>query len=118
MKIRVLGEDWNNVFPEKEQTTIGNDVWIGNNVTILSGVDIGDGAVIAAVAVVTKDVPPFAIVGGVPAKILKYRFSDELIKELEQLKWWDKGIDWVEKHKDIFKLSGVELIENIRKLEK
>ena len=118
VKIRVLGEDWNNVFPEKEQTTIGNDVWIGNNVTILSGVDIGDGAVIAAVAVVTKDVPPFAIVGGVPAKILKYRFSDELIKELEQLKWWDKGIDWVEKHKDIFKLSGVELIENIRKLEK
>lgn len=75
-----------------ERTTrieIGNDVWIGCRAVILGGVKIGDGAVVAAGAVVTKDVPPYAIVGGVPAKVIKYRFNDEEIKKLQEVKWWD-----------------------------
>lgn len=68
---------------------IGNDVWVGTRAMIMGGVTIGDGAVIGAGAIVTKDVPPYAIVGGVPAKIIRYRFSDEMIKKLESLRWWD-----------------------------
>lgn len=68
---------------------IGNDVWIGDGAIILAGINIGDGAVIAAGSVVTKDVPPYAIVGGVPAKVIKMRFSDEIIAELLKLKWWN-----------------------------
>lgn len=68
---------------------IGNDVWIGTGVTILSGVKIGDGSVIAANALVTKDISPYSIVGGIPAKTIKKRFSDEKIVQLLSIKWWD-----------------------------
>lgn len=68
---------------------LGNDVWIGARACVLDGVTVGDGAIVAAGAVVTKDVPPYAIVGGVPAKIIKYRFSSEVIKRLLRLKWWE-----------------------------
>jgi len=68
---------------------IGNDVWIGQDAFIKGGVTIGDGAVIAAHAVVTRDVPPYAIVGGVPAKTIRYRFDAETIREMGELKWWD-----------------------------
>lgn len=77
----------------KENPTIGNDVWIANDVTIFSGVTIGDGAVIAGQSVVTKSVPPYAVVGGNPARILKYRFTEEQIKDLLELKWWDLPLD-------------------------
>ena len=69
--------------------TIGNDVFIGANVTILSGVTVGDGAVIGAGAIVIKDVPPYAIVGGCPAKLLKYRFDEDTILKLKDIKWWN-----------------------------
>jgi acetyltransferase-like isoleucine patch superfamily enzyme len=69
--------------------TIGNDVWMGHNVNVLSGISVGDGAVIAAGAVVTKDVPPYAIVAGVPASIKRFRFSDEIIARLLRSRWWD-----------------------------
>ena len=72
-----------------ETTTIGNDVWIGSQSLIKGGVTIGDGAVIAGGAVVIHDVPPYAIVGGVPAKILKYRFDNHTIKTLLELQWWE-----------------------------
>lgn len=70
-------------------TDIGNDVWIGSRSCIMGNIRIGDGAIVAYGAVVTKDVPPYAIVGGVPAKVLKYRFSDDIIKRLTQIKWWE-----------------------------
>ena len=72
-----------------KQVSIGNDVWSGHNVNIMPGVNIGDGAVIAAGAVVTKDVPPYAIVAGVPATIKRYRFPEKTIERLLKLKWWD-----------------------------
>ena len=85
-----LFEDCTTIRDEKFllDLKIGNDVWIGCNSTILRGVRIGDGAIIAANAVVTKDVPPYAIVAGVPAKIIKYRFSDDVIEKLLDICWW------------------------------
>lgn len=78
---------------EIEEITIGNDVWIGMNSCILQGVSIGDGAVIGAGSVVTKDVPPYAIVAGNPARILKYRFTDDMIAKLLDLQWWNFSKD-------------------------
>jgi serine acetyltransferase len=77
---------------------IGNDVWIGNNVTILGGVSVGNGAIIGAGAVVTKNVEPYSIVGGVPAKVLKYRFDETSRKSLLNFAWWEKDIQWIKKH--------------------
>lgn len=71
---------------------VGNDVWIGANVIVVPKVTIGDGAIIGAGSVVTKDVPPYAIVGGVPAKVIKYRFGKEQIEELSELQWWNYDV--------------------------
>ena len=76
---------------------IGNDVWIGAKSMIMDGVTISDGAVVAAGAVVTKDVPPYAVVAGVPAKIIKYRFSEDKIQELIDSEWWEYGPDEISK---------------------
>ena len=79
---------------------IGNDCWIGHGVSIVGGVKIGDGAVVLAGSVVTKDIPPYAIVGGVPAKIIKYRFSDEDIDFLLETKWWNNNPKWLQEHQE------------------
>lgn len=81
---------------------IGHDVWIGDNVTIKGGITIGDGAILAMDACVTKDVPPYAIVGGVPAKIIRYRFAEDEITKLLALQWWNKPEDWIIKHSSKF----------------
>lgn len=81
---------------------IGNDVWIGENVMIKGGVNIGDGAIIAAGSVVTKDVVPYAIVAGVPAKIIRFRFTDAQIESLLKIKWWGKDSSWLENHSELF----------------
>lgn len=85
-----------------KQCKIGNDVWIGCNTTILRGVNIGDGAVIGANSLVNKDIPPYAIAVGTPAKIIKYRFSEDIIKALLDLKWWEWDIKKIKKNSHIF----------------
>lgn len=80
-----LTDSWDN----KGDIAIGNDVWIGYEAVVMQGVTIGDGAIIGARAVVTKDIPPYTIVGGVPAKPIRKRFSDEIISRLLEIKWWD-----------------------------
>lgn len=82
--------------------SVGNDVWICANVIIADGVKIGDGAVVAANSVVTSDVEPFTIVGGVPARLIRKRFKNEHIDILTQSKWWDKDVDWIEENSSIF----------------
>ena len=86
---RQVTKAWDN----KGDIVIGNDVWIGYEAVILAGVTVGDGAIIGARAVVTKDVPPYTIVGGVPAKPIRKRFSEDTIAALLELRWWD----WPEK---------------------
>lgn len=80
-------------LPFKGDTVVGNDVWIGQNSTILPGVHIGDGAIIGLNSVVTRDMPPYTIVAGNPAKAVRKRFDDELIDLLLKLKWWDKSVE-------------------------
>lgn len=80
---------------EYKPIIVGNDVWIGTRSVLMDGITIGHGAVIAANSVVTKDVPPYAVVGGVPAKIIKYRFSPEKIEELINSMWWESSIDTI-----------------------
>ena len=82
-------KDVASAWDNKGDIVIGNDVWIGYEAVIMAGVHIGDGAIIAARAVVTKDIPPYTIVGGVPARLIRKRFDEEVIRELETLKWWD-----------------------------
>lgn len=106
-----------NIYTNEEkgyQVTIGNDVWTGAGVQVLHGVHIGDGAVIATGAVVTKDVEPYAIYGGVPAKKIKMRFSDEEIEKLLEIKWWDKDEKWLYEH--VNDMSDVKVL--IEKYEK
>lgn len=83
--------------PIWDDTVVGNDVWIGQEAMIMKGITIGNGAVIAARSVVTKDVPAYAIVAGVPAKIIKYRFPEEIIDKLNQSNWWDLHSSEIEK---------------------
>ncbi len=99
----IFGEDWSNAmegkkYPVKKDTNIGNDVWIGYGATIMPGVTIGDGAIIATKSVVTKNVEPYTIVGGNPSKEIRKRFSKENIELLLNLKWWDWPIEKITKH--------------------
>lgn len=96
----IFGDGWEGAmegreYPRKGDITIGNDVWIGYNATIMAGVTIGDGAIIATNATVVKDVPPYTIVGGNPAREIKTRFDEATIEKLLKLKWWDKPLAWI-----------------------
>ena len=112
----IFGEDWSNAmegkeYPTKGDTIVGNDVWIGYGTTIMPGVAIGDGAIIATKSVVTKDVEPYAIVGGNPAKEIRKRFSEEKIKELLEIQWWDWPIEKITEN--VQNLTGTN-IEDIK----
>ena len=89
LKYKNINIPTHNEYENIKPVHIGNDVWIGDNVWIKNGITVGDGAIIGACSVVTHDVPPYAIVVGNPAKVLKYRFSEEIISDLLTLKWWD-----------------------------
>ncbi len=113
----IFGKDWSKAmegrnYPSKGDTLIGNDVWIGYGVTIMPGIKVGDGAIIATKSVVTKDVAPYAIVGGNPAREIKKRFSDEMINQLLNLAWWNWPIEKITQHvndltgNDIYRLSS------------
>lgn len=116
----IFGHGWENEIdqvinlPSRGDTIIGNDVWIGYEAVIMPGVKIGDGAIIAAKSVVTKDVSAYTIVGGNPARLIKQRFSDAEIAKLLSIRWWDWEIDKITRHigkimdSDINALSQVE----------
>lgn len=127
---KILGDSYvsHNIFEEYRYTKsgwcvdIGNDVWIGDGVTIMEGVTVADGTIIAAHANVVKDTEPYSIVGGNPAKIIRYRFDKEDIELLQQLQWWNKPKIWVDEHakyfNDIKKFISVVQAENQKKQSK
>ena len=82
---------------------IGNDVWIGTRTMLIGNVHIGDGAIIGAGSIVTKDIPPYAVAAGNPAKIIRYRFDEEQIKKLQDIKWWDREETWIKEHAEMFR---------------
>ena len=100
----VFGEGWANTMdlvmsaPSRGDTVVGNDVWIGYGTIVMPGVTIGDGAVVAAASVVTKDVPPYAIVGGNPAQVIKMRFGEEDTERLLRAAWWDWSPELITEH--------------------
>lgn len=94
----------------KGPITVGNDVWIGSRAIVLSGVTIGHGAVVGAGSVVTKDVPPYAVVAGNPARLIRYRFEPEVIADLLAIRWWDWTDDEIEAAKPDFQNSVADFI--------
>ncbi|MCM0650238.1 Vat family streptogramin A O-acetyltransferase [Clostridium swellfunianum] len=117
----IMGNGWEKAMPSLEDlalkgdTVIGNDVWIGQNVTIMPGIHIGDGAIIAANSVVTKNVPPYHIAGGNPIRIIKKRFEDEFIIYLLELKWWDWSAEKIFSNLEILCSSDLDKIKSIEK---
>jgi virginiamycin A acetyltransferase len=102
IKFRIFNEPYGSDVVSKGPINIGHDVWIGTQCVILSGVTIGNGAVVAANSVVIEDVPPYAIVGGSPARVLSYRFSEDIISRLQQLEWWNWPTEKIIDHYDLF----------------
>ena len=115
------GKGWNDVdaisphkhnnFPSKGNTVLGHDVWIGTESLIMPGKTVGNGAIIGTRSVVTKDVPPYAIVGGNPAKIIRYRFPPDIIARLQALAWWDWPIEKITRHLDAVTGADVDALE-------
>lgn len=112
----IFGSGWQNAmdgkeFPKKGNINIGNDVWIGFNATVMAGVTIGDGAIIATNSTVVKDVAPYSIVGGNPAREIKKRFSKKIINKLSALKWWDWEIEKITKNIQNLTDANIEELE-------
>lgn len=107
-----------NAAENLQNTIIGNDCWIGRDVIIMSGITIGNGVIIGARSVVTKDVPAYAIVAGSPAKVIRYRFSEQIIHDLQQLMWWNfsedilQDLDFAHVEKCIFQLKAIRKVQD------
>lgn len=116
----IFYEEWEHgiwvdkAWDNKGNIVIGNDVWIGYEAVILAGVTIGDGAIIGARAVVTKDVPPYTIVGGVPAKPIRKRFSDDTINELLSMRWWDLPPEKILERIKYIQTGNIAALKNMR----
>jgi virginiamycin A acetyltransferase len=106
---QMASEAWDN----NGDIIIGNDVWIGFEALVLAGVRIGDGAIIAARSVVNGDVPPFSIVGGVPARIIRNRFSDQVIELLQDIKWWDWDMQKIKESIPALCSGDISLLEKL-----
>jgi virginiamycin A acetyltransferase len=110
----LFGEEWGEAFKitdawdNKGDIVIGNDVWIGYEAVIMPGVAIGDGAIIGTRAVVTKDVEPYAIVGGVPARTIRKRFSDETIQKLLEIRWWDWPVEEIQANLQYIQTGNID----------
>ncbi|MBD2432203.1 MULTISPECIES: Vat family streptogramin A O-acetyltransferase [Fischerella] len=114
----IFGSGWERVTPKPEElpfkgdTVIGNDVWIGYEAVIMPGVKIGDGAIVAAKSVVVKDVPPYAVVGGNPASLLRQRFPDEIIDALLEIAWWNWDIEKITRNLEKIVGADIEALKN------
>jgi virginiamycin A acetyltransferase len=115
---QIFGNGWEKVTPKPEElpykgnTVIGNDVWIGYEVVIMPGVQVGDGAIIAAKSVVVSDVPPYTIFGGNPAKCIRQRFDDGVIQTLLEIAWWNWEISKITRHLEKIVAADIEALSN------
>lgn len=111
----IFGNGWEQAmdgktYPHKGDTVIGNDVWLGHKAVIMPGVTIGDGAIVGSFSIVTKDVEPYTIVGGNPAKPIRRRFSEEQIEKLLKMCWWDWDIDKITRNVQLLTANDVEAL--------
>lgn len=114
----IFGKGWENAFnvydlPVKGDIIVGHDVWFGYDSLVMNGVTIGNGAIVAARAVVVKDVPPYSIVAGNPAKVVKMRFDDKTIERLQKIAWWDWSTEKINKHLKIICHLDVDQLERV-----
>ena len=116
----IMGHGWEKCMPSldelplKGDTVIGNDVWIGQNVTFLPGVHVGDGAIIGANSVVARDIPAYTVACGNPCRVIRKRFDDDMIAYLEELKWWDFSPEKIFSNLEILCSGDIEKIKNIK----
>lgn len=112
----IFGNGWEGAmegkqYPHKGDLVIGNDVWIGYEAALMAGITIGDGAIIAAKSVVTKDVPPYSIVGGNPAKVIRMRFDESQIRRLLALQWWNWPADKITRNVTLLTSMDIDALE-------
>jgi virginiamycin A acetyltransferase len=113
----IFGNGWERARPAEDElpykgdTVIGNDVWIGYDALIMPGVTIGDGAIIAARSVIAADVPPYAIVGGNPARVVRQRFEADSVRRLLAIAWWNRSAEWIGKHLNLIRGGDVGALE-------
>ena len=112
----IFGKGWEEAFnlfdlPVKGDIVVGNDVWFGYDSLVMNGVSIGNGAIIGAKAVVTRDVPPYSVVTGNPAKVVKMRFDDQSIERLQKIAWWNWEIEKITRHVQLITHLDIDRLE-------
>ncbi len=114
----IFGNGWEaaaplpNELPNKGDTVVGNDVWLGYDAMVMPGVRIGNGSIIASRSVVVNDVPPYAVVGGNPARVIRQRFSDEVVSALQTIEWWNWPVEKVTRHLRAIVGADIEQLKN------